>query len=1081
DIYQDWAYIGPFTHYPGTLGYQSCTTNPSCDQQSHSFAVTTYWNAYPAQVQYDVNGSNWKLVSSNLKNTTAQVAVTGLTNGENTLYFSESSAQNTKFSWTLYVPVDNSPDTYTTSMTYDTYGNTMSITDADFNSINFTYSSTYSYAYLTEISATIGQDTLTTRATYDSNRGWITSIQQPKGVAASSGYDTLYTYDLLGRVTKKELPLLAGQAQRSYVEAVYDDTNRTVTLIDQLRHYAVQQFDKLGRLTAVKLYTGVYGSGTLYATASYAYRYDNLISIAVDPGSDQTDYTYDFLCRRSQISFPDSTSVSFTYDDTNNKVTFTNARGYDKIYWYDWLDRLIKVEEEYVTDSFAVTTYQYDYVGHPTSFTDAENNTTDFTYASPFGLTKITYPDSTYEQFEFDSTGKIISFTDANGNETTFTYDSIYRLTQIEYEDQSTVSLTYDLNSMITRMEDDAPDTGDYAEYTYDKWNRLTSETRYISQDAFTVTYQVNVVDRLTKITYPDGMQILYSYDDLDRITEIKRYVDGSNDEILMDDVQYDVDSMLTQFDYGNDLQATFSYDSKDRISTLDVKNGSTSFLDLDYTYDDNNNITQVANGWRDTSSTWHSQTESYSYDGVDRLTSASCTSWSHTYSYDKAGNRTVKDSVTYIINTINEVTALSDGTSFTYDDNGNRTSKTKEEDIWEYMYDYANRLTRVEENDTVIGEYIYDGNGRRIQVTENSETTTYIYAGIAVLYEENSSGSAAYIYGPTGKIAKRTTINQETDTFYYHPDHMGSMRLVTDEDKNIVAAVTYHPFGETSTEEGSEDYLFNGKEQDSTGLYYFGSRYYDPDLGRFITKDPYYGNLTRPQSLNRYTYCENNPLRYKDPWGDKILHDIPYDEGEEEEEEEEDEEEEEEDDGLPWGGEGDFILLDTPVEKVGNVGVAVGTLYGPDGQKKGKGIVIFNYDEEGNVIDYTFIPFDKFIVPGDAGSEILDFLNKNDIDVLDFAEALAGLLVSFLLPLLEEEEEGEGVNWAWEAVKIIICIFGFLFGEGVIALGFFMVFKGGALEGGIVMVGGVFICKIMAEIAYEQGKAAAKKRNRGG
>ena len=80
----------------------------------------------------------------------------------------------------------------------------------------------------------------------------------------------------------------------------------------------------------------------------------------------------------------------------------------------------------------------------------------------------------------------------------------------------------------------------------------------------------------------------------------------------------------------------------------------------------------QLVNGWRDTTSPWHSETESYSYDGLDRLTSASCTSWSHTYSYDKVGNRTVKDGITYTINTANEVTGLSDGTSFTYDAKGN-------------------------------------------------------------------------------------------------------------------------------------------------------------------------------------------------------------------------------------------------------------------------------------------------------------------------------------------------------------------------------------------------------------------------
>ncbi|MBU7034865.1 MAG: RHS repeat protein, partial [Theionarchaea archaeon] len=699
DSYQGLASIGPFTHKPGSLGYQSYSTNPACSQQEYTFYVTTNWKAYPAQVQYDVNGSNWKLVSSNLANTTAQVTVTGLTNGENTLYFSESSAQNTKFSWTLYVPVDNSPDTYTTSMQYDTYGNITSITDAESNTLSLTYSATYSYAYLTEVSGTVGQETIAVKATYDSYRGWITSIQEPKGVDAESGYDYLYTYDLLGRVTKKEFPLLSGQSQRSYLEAVYDDTNRIATVVDQLRHYVTYHYDKLGRLTDTKWYTGEYGSGTLYATASLTYRYDSLVATVTDPGSDTYSHSYDFLGRHTQITYPDSSSVTYSYDDTDNKITFTNQRGYDRIYWYDWLSRLTKVEEENATDTFAVTTYQYDEVGHLTSFTDAENHTTTYTYSSAFGLTETQYADSEYEEYSYDDVGNLSSFVDCNGNETTYTYDSAYRLTEIQYEDSSTVSFAYDLNGNRTQMDDDAPGTGDYEEYHYDYWNRLTSKTRHISQSSYTISYQYDVANRMVALTYPDSMQILYSYDDLNRVTEVKRYVDGSNDEILLDNTQYDNENLLTQFDYGNDLQATFSYDSRDRLSTIDMKNGETSFLDLDYTYDDNGNITQLTNGWRDTDSDWNSDTETYSYDGLDRLTSASCNSWSHTYTYDKAGNITSKDSVTYTINVVNEVTALSDGTSFSYDDNGNRTQKTEGNDTWDYTYDYVNRLTNVVEN----------------------------------------------------------------------------------------------------------------------------------------------------------------------------------------------------------------------------------------------------------------------------------------------------------------------------------------------------------------------------------------------
>jgi len=198
------------------------------------------------------------------------------------------------------------------------------------------------------------------------------------------------------------------------------------------------------------------------------------------------------------------------------------------------------------------------------------------------------------------------------------------------------------------------------------------------------------------------------------------------------------------------------------------------------------------------------------------------------------------------------------------------------------YTYDDANRLTKVEKNTETLGEYVYDGQGRRIQVTEDGVTTTYIYTGLNVLYEENTTGAATYIYGPTRRLAKRTTINEETNTFYYHTDHLGSTRLVTDDSKNIVSAATYHPFGTPCTEEGSEEYLFTGQKKDSTGLYYLSARYYDPEVGRFITKDSWtylpndfrsFGNaiaywMIDPQIFNRYSYCRNNPLKYSDPSG---------------------------------------------------------------------------------------------------------------------------------------------------------------------------------------------------------------------
>ncbi|MBU7017443.1 MAG: hypothetical protein HXS44_08035 [Theionarchaea archaeon] len=95
---------------------------------------------------------------------------------------------------------------------------------------------------------------------------------------------------------------------------------------------------------------------------------------------------------------------------------------------------------------------------------------------------------------------------------------------------------------------------------------------------------------------------------------------------------------------------------------------------------------------------------------------------------------------------------------------------------------------------------------------------------------EDEPAGSAYYIYEPKGQLTRRT-INEESSMFYYHTDHLGSTRLVTDESKNIVSATTYHPYGEPDAEEGTEEYLFTGKERDATGLYYYDARYYDPAL----------------------------------------------------------------------------------------------------------------------------------------------------------------------------------------------------------------------------------------------------------
>jgi RHS repeat-associated protein len=106
---------------------------------------------------------------------------------------------------------------------------------------------------------------------------------------------------------------------------------------------------------------------------------------------------------------------------------------------------------------------------------------------------------------------------------------------------------------------------------------------------------------------------------------------------------------------------------------------------------------------------------------------------------------------------------------------------------------------------------------------------------------------------------------------YYYHHDHLGNIRAVTDSNGNVVERHDLYPFGEEISQSQSKDqYLFTGKPRDSeSGLDYFGARYYSSALSRFLSPDMNSFNLANPQTLNRYTYCRNNPLRYIDPDGE--------------------------------------------------------------------------------------------------------------------------------------------------------------------------------------------------------------------
>ena len=112
----------------------------------------------------------------------------------------------------------------------------------------------------------------------------------------------------------------------------------------------------------------------------------------------------------------------------------------------------------------------------------------------------------------------------------------------------------------------------------------------------------------------------------------------------------------------------------------------------------------------------------------------------------------------------------------------------------------------------------------------------------------------------------------QPTRTHFYHPDHLGSSSVVTDDTGAVVERTEFYPYGRLRHEQRANfesAYKFTGKERDSaTGLDYFGARYYSPVIGRFISVDFMPGNPGHPQTFNPYGYANNNPLAFIDPRG---------------------------------------------------------------------------------------------------------------------------------------------------------------------------------------------------------------------
>ena len=179
------------------------------------------------------------------------------------------------------------------------------------------------------------------------------------------------------------------------------------------------------------------------------------------------------------------------------------------------------------------------------------------------------------------------------------------------------------------------------------------------------------------------------------------------------------------------------------------------------------------------------------------------------------------------------------------------------------YAYDHTNRLTQVTEG-SLTTQFAYNGDGIRTSKTVAGDTTEYLLDLAATLPVVISDTQAVYLYG-LDIIAQ-----QQSERLYYVHDGLGSVRQLVDTTGQIETNYAYDPFGVPLV--GGDvynPYQFTGEAWDAeVGLLYLRARYYQPEVGRFITKDPWVGDIWEPGTLNRYAYARNGPVNSTDPNG---------------------------------------------------------------------------------------------------------------------------------------------------------------------------------------------------------------------
>ncbi len=705
-----------------------------------------------------------------------------------------------------------------------------------------------------------------------------------------------YYFDAFDRLVKQGR--MEGK-QEDIAQFKYDYLGNQIQAINFASEKMNFEYDALGRLTqemdAEKNKT--------------SYEYDHLGNVIArtDALGETIFFEYDNLGRKILQKTPfEEGKYSITrlyYDGAGNLHKIIDPEGYLTRHYYNKQNRLEVIEQVISSDESYLTKVDYDKAGNIKSITKGLHDINDENYS------KVSY--------QYDELNRLITFIDEGGNETEYSYDNNNNLIQTLDRNEVVTTYTYDGLNRLVHQYNSKDGSKTAVNIAYDK----LGNTAIIMDESGRRDLAYDNLGRLKEINYNDGVRTSYDYDKADRITKLQ-VQQGSAEEMSLS-YSYDqlgrlkevsdqgkkilytydeVGRLIKETNKVTGIKSEYSYYPSGNLKSLMHVKGKEIENVFEYCYDKRGNQIQKIQG---------KETTHYYYDALNRLKTVIDPDTIQNYSYDDLnnikelteieGNYITESSYTYDIynrlllkDTRNSAEEIQQ--RFTYDLEGNMTEKEEvirhdgnlaASKTQSYLYNGYNQVSYVKDTDEQWISYTYNSNGLRTKKDFGDKAIQYYYDRGSIILEtdENYRITAKNIRGNNSKLIYRET---EADQYYYLHNAHGDVIKLLDEQANIIKDYTYEAFGQEKPEPnlafGSKQFTAMWQEEieaidnpfryageyldEETGNYYLRARYYDPSIQRFISEDSIKGFLSEPLSLNLYSYCYNNPIRYIDPSG---------------------------------------------------------------------------------------------------------------------------------------------------------------------------------------------------------------------